>query len=1141
MTKPDQPWFIRRPTPDDVQKIHLLGMAGSGMGAFACMLREAGFEVRGSDRAAYPPMSDILAAREIPLGLGWDPSHLDWGPDWVIVGNVCRRDNVEAVAAEERGIPTASFPQALSDLFLAQRRPIVIAGTHGKTTTTALCAWLLSATDTKETPRTGFLVGGQGGNFEGPFRIGDAEGAFVIEGDEYDTAFFDKGPKFLHYRPEVALLNNVEFDHADIYDSIEEIEENFERLCDLITPGKSLWVNCDDARALRISERASGDVITYGFAEEAQWRALDVTPNERGCAFTLRTPDGVERRVQSPLAGRHNVWNTLAALGMAHVHFERELDVLFEALADFKGVQKRQEELGELDGVLIMDDYAHHPTAIYETLEALKARYPTRRLWALYEPKSNTARRNIHQSDYIDAFASAPRVRITRPFKKEDRFAPEERLDLNMVVEALSARGVDAAVALEIDDLIDELAREARAGDLIVFMSSSSFEGAQSRLLERLRARESVGYAPDDGSHEAYAAERAQRREQRYRALSERLDAQIGRIAAARFLAFLTLGASLISGSVDRAWSIYGWSALIGACAFIVAVWAHRRLYALAPRAQARAEIAGERAARLRHEWSRISEGGERFARGVPEERELQIFGQVSLFKLINRAHLRGAQAWLARQLSRSSSPNPIDLEELTARREAARELSRASGLRSRLLTATRVSQPKRDARAQALGLHAFAEWGARDALSVAEITRLKRLAWLGAALASATLIQGILSATLELETVWELTLLAQLALYALTTGTLNRQYLPLISEAHKPLQGLASCYELVEARTFTSPWLKRWSRELNHAGAPSARIARIARHAEALAVRHSALLYGVLSIGLMWELWHGARAAEWRARFGAEVARDLDALYRLEGLISLGDFAAERPHYSWAEHRALASDMSNSDSNRDQNSGAQAPFLSATQIAHPLFNSVGRVPNDFTITDASQLYLITGSNMSGKSSFMRALASNVTLALTGAPVCARALSCPPLVIASSIQVTDDPSQGWSRFYAEVRRICAVIERAEDASAERPTLFLIDEMLSGTNSRERRLASRAIATRLLAAPYAAGVITTHDLDLAALTERFPKQLHLRHFSDHFDGDRLLFDYTLKQGVARTTNALLVLALEGIDVRESEEA
>lgn len=1167
MTKPHQPWFIRKPTPEKVQKIHILGLAGSGMGAFGCMLKEAGYEVRGSDRAAYPPMSDILAEREIPLSLGWDPSHLDWDPDWVIIGNVCRSDNPLVLAAEEKGLPSVSFPQAISDLFLAQRRPVVIAGTHGKTTTTTLTAWLLTATDhiISSQEETGLLVGGQGGNFKGPFHIGSEGSPFVIEGDEYDTAFFDKGPKFLHYRPEVALLNNVEFDHADIYDSIEEIEENFERLCDLITEGKTLWVNRDDQRAMRCAQRVTGQVITYGFAPEASWRATHVNPHQAGCDFTLHLPSGETFNVCSPLAGRHNVWNTIAALGMAHTHFQRPIPELLRALQSFRGVQKRQEELGEADGVLVMDDYAHHPTAIRETIDALIARYPERRLWAIYEPKSNTARRNIHQEEYASAFKAAPVVRLARPFKKEDHFSEDERLDLDQIISQLEAQGVDAKTAPEIDGLVSELIEIAQPGDLLVFMSSSSFEGAQRKVLEGLRARapqrsksdstinpqsisEEVGktadedkgakedesggeggddpypptgYPPSNGSAEAYAAQRSLRRARRYQSLSARLDQKIGWIAGVRFFAFITGLISLFSAWYDQTWGIYAWGAGIGCSLFLVTVWLHRKLYALLPRANAQAELAKESAARLNHEWVYLKEDGSRFSRGTPEERELQIFGEVSLFKLLNRAHLRGAQLRLAELLSASSDPErKLDLEELASRSNGAQELAGLHGLRRHFMGATRLSRPKGGARGQAIGLSAFAEWSRQAPLSQTQISRLKLLSWVGLGLTVATLVQGVIEVTTDLQTAWQITLGAQLLLYVLTTGQVTGQYLPLIQDAHRPLQSLAPCFTLVEHREFESDWLKDWSKDLNRAGSPSKRIARIAGHADALAVRHSALLYGVLSIGLTWELWHGARAAEWRAQFGAEVSRDLKALYDLEALMSIGDFAAERPHYSWATLTG---------------SEEGVPLLKTREIAHPLFNPRGRVPNDFELTGPAQLYLVTGSNMSGKSSFMRALASNVTLALAGAPTCSHSLSCPPLLLATSIQVTDDPSQGWSRFYAEVRRISQVIERAEAGTHLRPVFYLIDEMLSGTNSRERRLASRTIATRLINAPFAAGIITTHDLDLAALTDRFPKQLHLRHFSDHFDGERLSFDYTLHEGVAQTTNALLVLGLEGIKV------
>lgn len=493
MTKPNQPLFIRFPTPERVQKVHVLGVAGSAMGAFACMLQEAGYEVRGSDLGMYPPMSDMLAARGVQVSLGWDPAHLDWGPDWVIVGNVCRQDNPIAQAAMARGIAYASFPQAVSDLFLAARSPVVVTGTHGKTTTTNLTAHLLR----QRFEGVGLLAGGVGANFGSPFVIG-AEGApFVIEGDEYDTAFFDKGPKFLHYRPDVAIINNIEFDHADIYDSVEEIEENFERLCGLITPGRLLLVNGDDARALRVSRAARGEVVTYGFGEGCAWRASEVALGPNGAEFLLTPPAeiGSPVRARSPLPGQYNVGNALAALAVAVGRYGVPLAVALAGLASFRGVQKRQEVVADVGGVLVMEDYANHPTAAAETLRGLRAQYPTHRIWAIYEPKSNTARRSVHQGEYAAALAEAPIARLTRPFKKEDRFPAELRLNLDALVASLRERGVDAAACLEIDDLVEELAREARAGDLLVFMSSSHFEGGVTRTIERLREREGVARA----------------------------------------------------------------------------------------------------------------------------------------------------------------------------------------------------------------------------------------------------------------------------------------------------------------------------------------------------------------------------------------------------------------------------------------------------------------------------------------------------------------------------------------------------------------------------------------------------------------------------------------------------------------------
>lgn len=483
MTKPHQPWFVRRPLPAVVDKVHLIGIAGAGMGAFASMLQDLGKEVRGSDLNVYPPMSDELTKRGIHWMEGWDAAHLDWGPDLVIVGNVCRRDNPESVAAEARGIAAVSFPQAFGDLFLEGRVPVVITGTHGKTTTTALTTWLLYTAGLAP----GMLVGGVSRNFDATYVLGQGR-PFVVEGDEYDTAWFDKGPKFLHYRPQIAVLNNIEFDHADIYDSLEEIVENFERLVDLMGPGTTLLVNHDDARAMGCAARARGAVVTYGFGEGASLRAVEVVPGPQGCDFTLLSPGNEAVRVHSALAGRHNVWNALAALG-AGLSLGVPLAALLPGLATYAGVKKRQEEKGEVGGVLVIDDYAHHPTAIDETLAALKARYPGRRLLAVYEPKSNTARRNVHQADYARCFTHADQAVLCRPFKKEDRFGPDERLDVQQLVADITAHGTPAVYRDGSDETLSWLLLQVQPGDVVVFMSSSGFDGIHDRLLAGLRTK----------------------------------------------------------------------------------------------------------------------------------------------------------------------------------------------------------------------------------------------------------------------------------------------------------------------------------------------------------------------------------------------------------------------------------------------------------------------------------------------------------------------------------------------------------------------------------------------------------------------------------------------------------------------------
>lgn len=484
MTKPHQPWFVRRPMPERVRRVHLIGIAGAGMGAFACMLQEAGYEVRGSDRNVYPPMSDVLTARGIPWMEGWSPDHLDWGPDLVIVGNVCRRDNPEAAAAAERGLPYVSFPQAFSDLFLARgRHPVVVTGTHGKTTTTSLTAWLLYACGLDP----GLLVGGVARNFDSTYRLG-AGAPFVVEGDEYDTAFFDKGPKFLHYRPKTVILNNIEFDHADIYDDLDEIIENFDRLMDLLGPDTLLVANHDDPRVRERARRARGRVVTYGFGDGADLQAIDVIPSVFGATFTVIRDGEVLGIARSPLPGRHNVWNALAALAVGF-DFGLTFEAMAPALEAFRGVKKRQEERGEVGGVLVVDDYAHHPTAIAETLRALRARYSGRRLWAVYEPKSNTARRNVHQADYARAFDAADRVVLARPYVKDDGLADDRKLDVDRLVADIAAHGPPAVYRDSVDDILAHLVDECAPGDVVVVMANSGFGGLVEKLLAALPPR----------------------------------------------------------------------------------------------------------------------------------------------------------------------------------------------------------------------------------------------------------------------------------------------------------------------------------------------------------------------------------------------------------------------------------------------------------------------------------------------------------------------------------------------------------------------------------------------------------------------------------------------------------------------------
>jgi UDP-N-acetylmuramate: L-alanyl-gamma-D-glutamyl-meso-diaminopimelate ligase len=463
-------------------KVHLIGIGGTGMGAVAGLLAAAGHEVRGSDTAVYPPMSEQLAALGIPVFEGFSPHNLDWKPDQVVVGNVNSKDHVEVVAAQERGITLTSFPAILGEAFLAGRYSIVVTGTHGKTTTTSLLAHILF--EARRDPS--FFVGGVPIGFGQGWRLGGGPD-FVVEGDEYDTAFFDKGSKFLHYRPKAAILTSVELDHVDIFSSMAEVKATFEKFVQLL-PGDGLLVVCaDQAEALSVAQGARCKVETYKVVEDgeaggATWIASSMEYLKSGRVAFDVAKDGVHvERFETLLTGRHNVSNCVAAIAIAHARGV-PIDVIARGVARFAGVRRRQELRGMAGGVTVLDDYAHHPTAVRETLMALRRRFAKRRLIAIYEPRSATSRRRTFQGEFADAFAHADEVIVGKlydPTKipKDERFDPE-RLALD-----LHRAGTKATYVPEVDRIVEHVARTAAPGDVVVVLSSGSFEGLHDKLL----------------------------------------------------------------------------------------------------------------------------------------------------------------------------------------------------------------------------------------------------------------------------------------------------------------------------------------------------------------------------------------------------------------------------------------------------------------------------------------------------------------------------------------------------------------------------------------------------------------------------------------------------------------------------------
>ena len=463
--------------------IHLIAVGGTGMAPLACLLQGEGHVVSGSDGPLYPPMSTLLAGAGIAPLVGFSPAHLEPRPDLVVVGNAVPRSNPEAVEAERLGLPRLSMPEALARFFLADRRPLVVAGTHGKTTTTSMAAWVYTFAGADP----GFLVGGIPVDLGVSFRRGGGA-RFVIEGDEYNAAYFDRAAKFLHYRPETLLLTSVEHDHVDLYPSHAELLEAYVRLVDLVPERGAVIACADSPGVVEIARRARAPVVLYGAGAGADVGfAAPPVHDAHGTRFRVVERAGGEHEVRLGVWGEHNAVNALAVWAAAR-RDGLSPEVVAAAFARFRGIKRRQELVAEAGGITVLDDFAHHPTAVDKTLESLRARFGACRLVVCFEPRSLSAGRAAFHAGYREAFRWADRV-LFAPLYHRDRLAPEERLDLAGLASELSAAGVRATVAGSLEELATEASEELAAGDVVVTMSSGAFAGLAQRLGREIEAR----------------------------------------------------------------------------------------------------------------------------------------------------------------------------------------------------------------------------------------------------------------------------------------------------------------------------------------------------------------------------------------------------------------------------------------------------------------------------------------------------------------------------------------------------------------------------------------------------------------------------------------------------------------------------
>jgi len=469
----------------EIKRVYLIGIGGTAMASLAGMLQQRGYEVAGSDEHVYPPMSTYLERLRIPVLEGYTKQHLEtFRPDLVVIGNVAASTNAEAAATVELDLPYTSMPSAIYELFIRGKHSIVVTGTHGKTTTTSLMAWLLEAAGRD----VSMVVGGIPLNFNQNFKLGGGP-EFVIEGDEYNTSFFDKGPKFLHYRANTLLVNNIEFDHADIYSDLGAIVHAFRLAVERVAPGDLIVANGDDENVRGLRSHSVARWVTFGFSRTCDAFATDAEEHPEGTEFTAWWEGREWARFRTTLSGTHNVLNALADAVIARQRgvSDEQIQKGFET---FQGIKRRMEVRGVERGVTVIDDFAHHPTAIATTLAGARKRYPGRRVWALFEPRSISSSRKEFEPGYIDAFRGADRVIIGPIFHRdryETRYGLDKMMSVPAIVEHLDSANIPAVQIDDFDAIAKRVASEAREGDVVLVMSSGAFGGVHEKILKELK------------------------------------------------------------------------------------------------------------------------------------------------------------------------------------------------------------------------------------------------------------------------------------------------------------------------------------------------------------------------------------------------------------------------------------------------------------------------------------------------------------------------------------------------------------------------------------------------------------------------------------------------------------------------------